>query len=94
MSGTTALKILTSDARYDAIVLDNDLPGLGGLELARRARNMARWRSTPIIMLSGDDCESEASRTGVDAFLRKPEGIDQLHSTIARVLEERKKRRD
>ncbi len=94
VSGTTALKILTSAARYDVIVVDNDLPGLGGLELARRARNMARWRSTPIIMLSGDDCESEAWRTGVDAFLRKPEGIDQLHSTIARVLEERKKRRD
>lgn len=93
-SGTTALKILTSDARYDVIVLDNDLPGLGGLELARRARNMARWRSTPIIMLSGDDCEREAWRTGVDAFLRKPEDIDKLSATITRVLEERKERTD
>jgi two-component system chemotaxis response regulator CheY len=94
VSGTTALKILTSDARYDVIVLDNDLPGLGGLELARRARNMARWRSTPIIMLSGDDCEKEAWRAGVDAFLRKPEGIDKLSATITRVLEERKERTD
>lgn len=94
VSGTTALKILTSDARYDVIVLDNDLPGLGGLELARRARNMARWRSTPIIMLSGDDCEKEAWRAGVDAFLRKPEGINRLSATIARVLAERRERAD
>jgi CheY-like chemotaxis protein len=82
VSGTTALKILTSDARYDVIIVDNDLPGLSGLELVRRARNMARWRSTPIIMLSGDDCEKEAWRAGVDEFLRKPEGIERLPSTI------------
>lgn len=90
VSGTTALKILTSDARYDVIIVDNDLPGLGGLELVRRARNMARWRSTPIIMLSGDDCEKEAWRAGVAAFLRKPEAVDQVASTITRLLEERK----
>lgn len=92
VSGTTALKILTSDARYDVLIVDNDLPGLSGLELVRRARNMARWRGTPIIMLSGDDCEKEAWRVGVDAFLRKPEGINKLTSTIARVLEKRKER--
>jgi CheY-like chemotaxis protein len=86
LSGTTALKILTSDTRYDLIIVDNDLPGLGGLELVRRARNMARWRSTPIIMLSGDDCEKEAWRAGVDEFLRKPEHIDRIASTVERLL--------
>jgi two-component system chemotaxis response regulator CheY len=86
LSGTTALKVLTSDTRYDLIIVDNDLPGLGGLELIRRARNMARWRSTPIIMLSGDDCEKEAWRVGVDAFLRKPQDIEQVSSTIARLI--------
>jgi CheY-like chemotaxis protein len=94
VSGTTALKILTSNTRYDLIIVDNDLPGLGGLELVRRARNMARWRSTPIIMLSGDDCEKEAWRAGVDAFLRKPEAIDQVSSTITRVLKEREEKSD
>jgi len=94
VSGTTALKILTSNARYDVIIVDNDLPGLSGLELVRRTRNMARWRSTPIIMLSGDDCEKEAWRVGVAAFLRKPEDIEQVPSTIARLLEERKERTD
>jgi CheY-like chemotaxis protein/tetratricopeptide (TPR) repeat protein len=87
-SGTTALKILTSDARYNVIVIDSDLPGLSGLELVRRARSMARWRGTRIIMLSGDDCEKEAWRAGVDAFLRKPEDIDKVSSTIARLREE------
>jgi two-component system chemotaxis response regulator CheY len=87
-TGTAALKILTSGARYDLIIVDNNLPGLSGLELVRRARSMARWRGKPIIMLSGDDCEKEAWRARVSAFLRKPEDIDKVSSTVARLLEE------
>jgi DNA-binding NtrC family response regulator len=45
-------------------------------------------------MLSGDDCEKEAWRAGVDAFLRKPEAIDQVSSTITRVLKEREEKSD
>jgi DNA-binding response OmpR family regulator len=94
ISGATALKILKGNAHYDLIIVDNDLPGLNGLELARRARSIAHRRGTPIIMLSGDDCEKKAWRVGVDAFLRKPEAVGQLSLTIARVLEERGERGD
>jgi len=38
-------------------------------------------------MLSGSDCETEAWGAGVDAFLKKPEQINELASTIARLLE-------
>lgn len=88
VSGTTALKILTSNVHYDVIILDNDLPGVNGIELTRRARSMARWRGTPIIMFSGEECEQEAWRAGVSAFLRKPGGMTQLPSTITRLLPE------
>ena len=94
LNGMTALEILKSDSPYDAIIVDNDLPGLSGLELVLRVRSMAHRRSTPIIMLSGDDCEKEAWRAGVKAFLRKPEGIDQVASTVTRLLEERKSKRE
>jgi two-component system, chemotaxis family, chemotaxis protein CheY len=86
VNGMTALRILTGDARYDAIIVDNDLPGVKGLDLVRRVRNITHRRSTPIIMLSGDDIETDAWRAGVKAFLRKPEGIDQIASTIERLL--------
>jgi len=86
MSGTAALKKLSSRARYDLIIVDNDLPGMSGLELVRRARNMARWRATPIVMLSGEDCENEAWRAGVSDFLRKPQEVSQLASRIKRLL--------
>jgi hypothetical protein len=40
-------------------------------------------------MLSGDDIETDAWRAGVKAFLRKPEGIDELPSTLDRLLTQR-----
>jgi CheY-like chemotaxis protein len=92
INGTTALKLLKGNTDYDVIIVDNDLPGLNGLELARRTRSIAHRRGTPIIMLSGSDCEREAWRAGVDAFLRKPEAVDKISSTIARLLEEQKER--
>lgn len=94
MNGSTALKILKGEARYDVVIVDNDLPGLNGLELVLRTKSLAHRRHTPIIMLSGDDCEKEAWRAGVDAFLRKPEAVDQISSTITRLLEEHKERRE
>jgi CheY-like chemotaxis protein/tetratricopeptide (TPR) repeat protein len=90
MNGSTALKILKGDAHYDLIIVNNDLTGLKGVELVVRTKSMAHRRHTPIIMLSGDDCEKEAWRAGVDAFLRKPEAVDQISSTITRLLNERK----
>jgi CheY-like chemotaxis protein len=86
LSGTTALQILKSDTPYDLILVDNDLPGLSGLELTLRVQGISHRRNTPVVMLSGEDCEAEAWRAGVKAFLRKPEGIHQLSSTIKTVL--------
>src|SRR6266849_4607242 len=92
LSGTTALEIIRSDAPYDLIIVDNDLPGLGGLELVLHIRSIAHRRNTPVIMLSGDDCEAAAWRAGVNDFLRKPKGVDQVASTIKRLLDQRKER--
>jgi len=94
LSGATALEILKSDAPYDLIILDNDLPGLGGLELVLHIRSIPHRRNTPVIMLSGDDCEAAAWRAGVNDFLRKPEGVDQLSSRIKRLLAQRRERKE
>lgn len=85
-NGSTALKILKGDKRYDVIILDNSLPGLSGLELVTRLRSLASRRKTLVIMLSGENVEREAWRAGVDEFLLKPVGIAQVFSTITRLL--------
>lgn len=84
--GAMALKRVESNSAYDVLLLDYDLPRVSGLELVRRARRLPHRRRTPIIMLSAMDCEREAWRAGVTAFLRKPEDVPKLAETIARVL--------
>lgn len=85
VDGDAALRKLTDENRYDVIIVDYELPGLNGLELVKRARKMTHRRRTPIIMLSASDYETEAWRAGVDAFLRKPEQINDLPATISRL---------
>jgi CheY-like chemotaxis protein len=86
VDGESALKKLSRDHRYDLLVIDRDLPGLSGLDLVQRARKITHRRRTPIIMISGSDCETEAWRAGVDAFLSTPEQIGELPLTISRLL--------
>jgi CheY-like chemotaxis protein len=86
VDGDSALRNLTSDERIDLLLVDNELPGLGGLDLVKRTRKMTHRRRTPIVMLSGNDCETEAWRAGVDAFLKKPQQVKDLPSTISRLL--------
>ena len=87
--GPAAWEILKTNARCDVLVVDNNLPGLSGLELILRVRSIVHRRTLPIVMLSSDDVEKEAWRAGVDAFLRKAEAVNQLTGTIARLLDER-----
>lgn len=87
--GDEALRRLRDGARFDLLILDFPLPGLDGVELARRARRLPRAARTPIIMFTACEVEREARRAGVDAYLRKPRGVYSLASTAARLLARR-----
>lgn len=84
--GCAALRMLESGSRYDLLLLDNDLPGVSGLELIRHARQLSHRRHTPIIMLSAGLHQAEARRAGADAFLRKPEDIYAIVETVTQLL--------
>jgi CheY-like chemotaxis protein len=84
--GNAAMNRLAGGVAYDLLLLDNDLPGVSGVELARYARNLAPYRGTPIIMLSASDCQAEARGAGVDAFLLKPDDAGLIVGTISRLL--------
>jgi CheY-like chemotaxis protein len=88
VDGRSALKVLKGNAYYSLLVFDNDAPELNALELVRRVRKMSHRRRIPIIMISGSEDESDAWRAGVAAFLRKPEDINEVSTTIARLLKD------
>lgn len=91
VSGTAALDFLRTQERVDILIVDNNLPGISGLELVLRVRSIVHRRNLPIIMLSSDDIEKEGWRAGVDAFIRKHEAPTLLLSTTARLLQEGRK---
>jgi CheY-like chemotaxis protein len=84
--GYAALRMLESSRHYDLLMLDNDLPGVSGLELIQHARQLSHRRQTPIIMLSAGLHQAEAHRAGADAFLRKPEDISAIVESVTHLL--------
>jgi CheY-like chemotaxis protein len=84
--GRAALAKLEGGARYDLLLFDNDLPGVDGLELARRARVLEHRWGTPVVITSASEVGAEARRVGADAFLLKPEGMRDVVRTLARLL--------
>lgn len=70
--GLAALSEL-ENARFDAALLDLDLPGVNGLDLARLIR--ARGIDIPLLAVTAradSDAEPDARAAGMDGFLRKP----------------------
>ena len=84
--GAEALERITSDAHYDLLLLDYDLPGLNGIELLQQVRALAHRRGIPVIVLSGTAVEEAVVRAGADAFLRKPEDISSVVEAITQLL--------
>ncbi|WP_426662396.1 ATP-binding protein [Rhodanobacter aciditrophus] len=74
---------------YDAVLLDLDLPGVDGFQVARLIRQREAGKRVPIVAVtarSGEADEARAREAGMDGLLRKPLSGDQLAATLARVL--------
>lgn len=71
----------------DAIILDLMLPGVDGLEVCRRARDLARY--TPIIMISARGSEIHrilGLEMGADDYLSKPFSVAELLARLKALL--------
>ncbi|MDP9053348.1 MAG: response regulator transcription factor [Acidobacteriota bacterium] len=80
-TGEEALEVLRREAA-DLILLDLNMPGIGGLETCRAIRENS---DTPIIVLSVRNTERdkvEALDAGADDYVTKPFGIQELLARI------------
>ncbi|MBN8728426.1 MAG: phosphate regulon transcriptional regulator PhoB [Xanthomonadales bacterium] len=78
-----------ADAPPDLILLDWMLPGMSGLELARRLRREAATAEVPIIMLTarGEEMDRVSGlEAGVDDYVVKPFSTRELIARIRAVL--------
>jgi CheY-like chemotaxis protein len=87
--GNAALERISGKDEYDLLLLDYDPPGVNGVQLIDRARELDHRCDTPMVVLAGIPVEAAAREAGADVFLRKPQDISSLVETINRLLEER-----
>jgi CheY-like chemotaxis protein len=70
------------------ILLDNDMPGMTGLEAVRRLRENPRTRHIPVVLITGGAIDANVVReAGFIAALPKPIPFDALYRIVAEVLD-------
>src|SRR5688572_33076265 len=87
-SGDQALK-LSSEQVPDLIILDLNLPVLGGLEVCRLLRTRPATAKTPIIMLTARSTESDRVQgldAGADDYITKPFSPRELAARVRAVM--------
>ncbi len=81
--GLTGLHLAAVN-RYDAVILDLNLPGLDGMSICQRLREDGR-STVPLLMLTARDTEQDKVKgleAGADDYLTKPFSLAELHARI------------
>lgn len=86
---TEAARSTLKAERPDLILLDWMLPGMSGIDYARRLKSAPETRDIPIIMLTAKGEEADKVRgleTGADDYITKPFSTGELVARVKAVL--------
>jgi signal transduction histidine kinase/DNA-binding response OmpR family regulator len=78
-----------SNQPFSLIILDNMMPGMNGIDLARRVLANPDWNSATLLMLSSTDRRRDVARSkqaGIQAYLVKPIRRAELLSAVLAAL--------
>jgi two-component system chemotaxis response regulator CheY len=90
-TGFEALKLLPS-GDFSAVVTDINMPDINGLEVIKYTRSHARYRETPVIIISTEGRETDRERAmklGANEYLVKPFTPEELVAMVRKYLEGR-----
>lgn len=86
--GTSALDLLAAE-KPDLILLDINIPGVHGLELAARLKADGRLSDVPLVATTANVLQGDRERclaAGCDDYLPKPLDIRELRRVMNRYL--------
>jgi|GEM_PF-4886847 len=93
-NGIEMLAMLDASEPYEFAILDSNMPGLSGLELARRIRNSPKNASLKLVLLSSMNHEVSdaiARELNLAGVLNKPVSQEQLFDCITKLTNRTKK---
>jgi DNA-binding NtrC family response regulator len=88
-SGTWAIELLERD-EYDVLLLDLNMPGLGGMDVLKKIKTLEL--STEVIILTAYSTLStavEAMKLGAYDYLTKPFKVEELRAIIGKAYEKK-----
>ena len=94
--GREAYRILQSDSRFRAAILDMSMPFLEGLDIIHYMRSERRLMGIPIMMITAEQdikLMTDSFSAGATAFLPKPFTPEQLESAVRMLIGSQKRRR-
>lgn len=96
-SGNQGLQeLLAAPDMIDAIILDQEMPGLNGLQVVEQMKATPALASIPVVMLTGNGSQDKI-RQGIDAgvfyYMVKPANEELIRSVAAAAVNERRQKR-
>ena len=88
-SGSEAVAILERMLDIDLVLTDIMMPGMDGYETIRAIRALDRYKTIPIVAVTGKVVPGEFQRcmdAGADDYVSKPVDAQELIAAIARCL--------
>jgi two-component system, cell cycle response regulator DivK len=87
----TALSILQSGERIDAMLLDMMMPDMDGYETLKRVRSDNSISSTPVIAVTAQAMTGDREKclqAGADNYLSKPVDVDRLLGMLEHICDD------
>ena len=75
--------------RVHLVITDVEMPGMNGLELIKKLRELKSYNTTPILILARDASDvniKKAETLGASGFIEKPFTPERLISVVNQVL--------
>ena len=88
--GASALERLRAEPRPALVILDVNLPGVGGFDVLRAMKSDPRLASVPVLLLSASALESykrEARELGADRYLEKPFDVTRFAAVVGEMID-------
>ena len=86
-SGQEAISVLQSDANFDLVLMDIQMPEMDGMETTRRLKALGLVHLPPIVAMTAYAMKEDRERflaAGMDDYLAKPIRAQQLIQTVSR----------